>query len=155
MAARIFAIASESRDASERTSNARSAPIARPVRNCSMHSSPPILTTAMSISPRAASRRNASSSAIASNGLTLNFTPSVSMPDPSGLSRILVSESGTRFHGTRIFISGAEFEDAGAAHPAAHAHRDEPITPAAAFELAEDRDGQFGARRPERMAQSD
>ena len=47
----------------------------------------------------------ASVSVNASRTTPLTFTPSVSMPDPSGFSRIFVSGSGTRFKGTRIFIS--------------------------------------------------
>jgi hypothetical protein len=51
-----------------RISNARSAPMARPTRSCSTHSSPPILVTTISTSLSCSLIRSASSSAMASNG---------------------------------------------------------------------------------------
>jgi hypothetical protein len=64
-----------------------------------------MVTTAISVAAPFSFRRRASSSAMESKGLTENFTPSVSMPEPSAFTRIFVSESGTRLSGTRIFMA--------------------------------------------------
>src|ERR1043166_5568349 len=122
IASRILAIASGSKSLAVLTSIARSAPMANPTRSCSIPSTPPILTTRMSPSPWFSLIRSASSSAIASKGLTANFTPSGSRPEPSARRRIFVSGSGTRFSGTRIFTQPSrrslwELGDGLQAHP--------------------------------------
>ena len=66
---------------------ARSAPMASPVRSCCCVSAGPMLTTITSVAPPFSLIRRASSSAISSNGLMLIFTPSVTTPEPSGLTR--------------------------------------------------------------------
>src|SRR6056297_1543753 len=69
------------------TCSARSAPMARPVRSCCWQSLPPIEQTMTSSALPASLIRRASSSAISSNGLIDIFTPSVSTPEPSDLTR--------------------------------------------------------------------
>src|SRR2546422_10970298 len=51
-------------------------------------------------------------------------------------------------------LSPAQFKDAGAAHPAADAHRDQAVTSLAAFELVQDGNGKFRASGSQRVTQS-
>ena len=65
---------------------ARFAPIARPLRRCGCASAGAIVATTTSVAMPFSRRRSASSSAISSNGFGDSFTPSVTTPDPSGLT---------------------------------------------------------------------
>src|SRR6266849_5387296 len=71
-------------------------------RSCSWTSFAPTAATTTS-PPCLATRRSASSTAIASKGLILYLRPSGTMPVPSALTLIFDSGSSTRFAVTRIF----------------------------------------------------
>ena len=65
---------------------ARLAPIARPLRRCAWASAGAMVATTTSLAMPLSRRRRASSSAISSNGFGESLTPSVTTPEPSGLT---------------------------------------------------------------------
>ena len=64
----------------------------------------PIETAMISVALPASFSRIASSTAISSNGFIDILTLASSTPEPSALTRILMSLSTTRLTGTRIFM---------------------------------------------------
>src|SRR5467141_4618256 len=85
----------------------RSAPMASAVRIVSCAAGGPSDTMTTSPAPACSLRRRASSTANSSYGLRINLTPASSSDLPSEAILTRVSESGTRFTHTAIFI-GAE-----------------------------------------------
>ena len=86
---RILATASGCKSVSDSTKMARSAPIAKAVRNVSWHCVTPALTTTTSVATPASFKRTASSTAISSKGFILILTFARSTPEPSDFTRIL------------------------------------------------------------------
>ena len=132
MALRILATASGSTGPSTFTRMPRSAPMASAVRMVSAACCGPIETAMISVALPASFSRIASSTAISSKGFIDIFTLASSTPEPSALTRILMSLSTTRFTGTTIFMflvsSSGHFAPEsgpgiGAPHPNSHLMR--------------------------------
>src|SRR5437870_2665407 len=82
----------------------RSAPMASAVRIVSCAAGGPSDTMTTSPAPACSLRRRASSTANSSYGLRINLTPASSSDLPSEAILTRVSESGTRFTHTAIFM---------------------------------------------------
>ncbi len=101
---RIFATERGSTVPSTFTKMPWSAPMASAVRIVSCACCGPIETIITSLALPASFRRNASSTAISSNGFIAIFTFESSTPEPSGFTRTFTLKSTTLFTATSTFI---------------------------------------------------